>query len=79
MIKIIEEAIDSACGNEGEHRLYPTDNYLAHRILSVIVEAGMLPPTVPAGTPWFKFISDHDGSEITPKLRIDVNQWEPES
>lgn len=45
-LKLIEEAIDAACGNDGEQRLYPTDDDLAYAALTAMLKAGMVPPTM---------------------------------
>lgn len=45
MVEEIKKAIDEACGNDGENRLYPSDDYLAEYILQRVERLGMTPPT----------------------------------
>lgn len=44
LIKNIAKTIANTCGNDGEERLYPSDEFLADSILRSIEEVGMLPP-----------------------------------
>lgn len=78
MLAIIIDTIDSSCGNDGEQRLYPSDDYLAFRILKVIEEEGMLPPTAYSSDTgeYFKITKeDVDYIDMASNLRI---MWEPE-
>ena len=75
MLKVIEGAIDRACGSVGERRLYPPDNYLAYVILKAIEVAGMAPPEVKE----FVEIPPHNILGAGFKVGHNVHKWEDES
>lgn len=68
VLKIIETAIDNACGNDGENRLYPPNEYLSFCILKDLENVGMLPPEI-------KDTVDFDGKKII----CYHNAWESEN
>lgn len=70
MLKLIESAIDNACGNDGTQRLYPSDEYLAFAVLKAVEKAGMLPPPR-----WLKGVCSITGEPIRVCRQ---HTWEPE-
>lgn len=62
--KLVEDAIDGACGNDGTQRLYPADSYLASSIIQKLTDASMLMPLMSDQDPTIEDVMVDLGSMV---------------